>query len=249
MVLDLHDICKSYLQGKEPVPVLHDITLQVDEGEYLAIMGPSGSGKSTLMNIIGLLDKQTSGSYFFDGQDMAQCSDNQLSGIRNQKIGFVFQNYNLFRNKTALQNVTEGLIVARKMKKAEAEEIGRKLLDKVGLSDRCDHYPAQLSGGQQQRVAIARALATNPEIIYFDEPTSALDPELIGEVLNVMRQLAEEGMTMLVVTHEMNFARHVSNRVVFMEGGRIIEQNGAQEFFAHPKEARTQEFLAKINQR
>ena len=145
--------------------------------------------------------------------------------------------------------MTEGLIVARKMKKAEAEEIGRKLLDKVGLSDRCDHYPAQLSGGQQQRVAIARALATNPEIIYFDEPTSALDPELIGEVLNVMRQLAEEGMTMLVVTHEMNFARHVSNRVVFMEGGRIIEQNGAQEFFAHPKEARTQEFLAKINQR
>ena len=135
------------------------------------------------------------------------------------------------------------------MKKAEAEEIGRKLLDKVGLSDRCDHYPAQLSGGQQQRVAIARALATNPEIIYFDEPTSALDPELIGEVLNVMRQLAEEGMTMLVVTHEMNFARHVSNRVVFMEGGRIIEQNSAQEFFAHPKEARTQEFLAKINQR
>ena len=145
--------------------------------------------------------------------------------------------------------MTEGLIVARKMKKADAEAIGRKLLDKVGLSDRCDHYPAQLSGGQQQRVAIARALATNPEIICFDEPTSALDPELIGEVLNVMRQLAEEGMTMLVVTHEMNFARHVSNRVVFMEGGRIIEQNSAQEFFANPKEARTQEFLAKINQR
>ena len=169
--------------------------------------------------------------------------------VSAKKTAFVFQNYNLFRNKTALQNVTEGLIVARKMKKADAEAIGRKLLDKVGLSDRCDHYPAQLSGGQQQRVAIARALATNPEIIYFDEPTSALDPELIGEVLNVMRQLAEEGMTMLVVTHEMNFARHVSNRVVFMEGGRIIEQNSAQEFFAHPKEARTQEFLAKINQR
>ena len=230
--------------------VLKGIDLLVERGEVVSSVGPSGAGKTTLLRCVNFLERADAGELLFDDEkfDLNHASHRDIARIR-QKTAFVFQNYNLFRNKTALQNVTEGLIVARKMKKAEAEAIGRKLLDKVGLSDRCDHYPAQLSGGQQQRVAIARALATNPEIIYFDEPTSALDPELIGEVLNVMRQLAEEGMTMLVVTHEMNFARHVSNRVVFMEGGRIIEQNGAQEFFAHPKEARTQEFLAKINQR
>ena len=230
--------------------VLRDVSLSVSKGDVVAILGPSGSGKTTLLRCVNFLERADAGELLFDDEkfDLNRASHRDIARIR-QKTAFVFQNYNLFRNKTALQNVTEGLIVARKMKKADAEAIGRRLLDKVGLSDRCDHYPAQLSGGQQQRVAIARALATNPEIIYFDEPTSALDPELIGEVLNVMRQLAEEGMTMLVVTHEMNFARHVSNRVVFMEGGRIIEQNSAQEFFAHPKEARTQEFLAKINQR
>ena len=219
-------------------------------GNCYGVIGANGAGKTTLLRCVNFLERADAGELLFDDEkfDLNRASHRDIARIR-QKTAFVFQNYNLFRNKTALQNVTEGLIVARKMKKADAEAIGRKLLDKVGLSDRYDHYPAQLSGGQQQRVAIARALATNPEIIYFDEPTSALDPELIGEVLNVMRQLAEEGMTMLVVTHEMNFARHVSNRVVFMEGGRIIEQNSAQEFFAHPKEARTQEFLAKINQR
>ena len=240
----------NHLQKKfGTTEVLRDVSLSVSKGDVVAILGPSGSGKTTLLRCVNFLERADAGELLFDDEkfDLNRASHRDIARIR-QKTAFVFQNYNLFRNKTALQNVTEGLIVARKMKKAEAEAIGRKLLDKVGLSDRCDHYPAQLSGGQQ-RVAIARALATNPEIIYFDEPTSALDPELIGEVLNVMRQLAEEGMTMLVVTHEMNFARHVSNRVVFMEGGRIIEQNGAQEFFAHPKEARTQEFLAKINQR
>ena len=240
----------NHLQKKfGTTEVLRDVSLSVSKGDVVAILGPSGSGKTTLLRCVNFLERADAGELLFDDEkfDLNRASHRDIARIR-QKTAFVFQNYNLFRNKTALQNVTEGLIVARKMKKAEAEEIGRKLLDKVGLSDRCDHYPAQLSGGQQ-RVAIARALATNPEIIYFDEPTSALDPELIGEVLNVMRQLAEEGMTMLVVTHEMNFARHVSNRVVFMEGGRIIEQNSAQEFFAHPKEARTQEFLAKINQR
>lgn len=232
------------------VNILNGVDLSVEEGEVVVILGPSGSGKTTLLRTINFLGPADAGTITVDGLTVdSQKHHHKETLALRRKTGMVFQNYNLFRNKTALQNVTEGLIVARKMKKAEAEAIGRKLLDKVGLSDRCDHYPAQLSGGQQQRVAIARALATNPEIIYFDEPTSALDPELIGEVLNVMRQLAEEGMTMLVVTHEMNFARHVSNRVVFMEGGRIIEQNGAQEFFAHPKEARTQEFLAKINQR
>ena len=164
-----------------------------------------------------------------------------------RKTAFVFQNYNLFRNKTALQNVTEGLIVARKMPKAEADAVGMKMLEKVGLADRADYYPRQLSGGQQQRVAIARALASGPEIIYFDEPTSALDPELTGEVLAVMRQLAQEGMTMLVVTHEMGFARNVSSRTVFMENGVVVEEAPSQEFFAHPKEARTREFLQKIS--
>lgn len=232
------------------VDILNGVDLSVEEGEVVVILGPSGSGKTTLLRTINFLGPADAGTITVDGLTVdSQKHHHKETLALRRKTGMVFQNYNLFRNKTALQNVTEGLIVARKMKKADAEAIGRKLLDKVGLSDRCDHYPAQLSGGQQQRVAIARALATNPEIIYFDEPTSALDPELIGEVLNVMRQLAEEGMTMLVVTHEMNFARHVSNRVVFMEGGRIIEQNSAQEFFAHPKEARTQEFLAKINQR
>ena len=241
----------NHLQKKfGTTEVLRDVSLSVSEGDVVAILGPSGSGKTTLLRCVNFLERADAGELLFDDEkfDLNRASHRDIARIR-QKTAFVFQNYNLFRNKTALQNVTEGLIVARKMKKADAEAIGRRLLDKVGLFDRCDHYPAQLSGGQQQRVAIARALATNPEIIYFDEPTSALDPELIGEVLNVMRQLAEEGMTMLVVTHEMNFARHVSNRVVFMEGGRIIEQNSAQEFFAHPKEARTQEFLAKINQR
>ena len=241
----------NHLQKKfGTTEVLRDVSLSVSKGDVVAILGPSGSGKTTLLRCVNFLERADAGELLFDDEkfDLNRASHRDIARIR-QKTAFVFQNYNLFRNKTALQNVTEGLIVARKMKKAEAEEIGRKLLDKVGLSDRCDHYPAQLSGGQQQRVAIARALATNPEIIYFDEPTSALDPEMVGEVLSVMQALAREGMTMLVVTHEMNFARHVSNRVVFMEGGRIIEQNGAQEFFAHPKEARTQEFLAKINQR
>ena len=241
----------NHLQKKfGTTEVLRDVSLSVSKGDVVAILGPSGSGKTTLLRCVNFLERADAGELLFDDEkfDLNHASHRDIARIR-QQTAFVFQNYNLFRNKTALQNVTEGLIVARKMKKADAEAIGRKLLDKVGLSDRCDHYPAQLSVVQQQRVAIARALATNPEIIYFDEPTSALDPELIGEVLNVMRQLAEEGMTMLVVTHEMNFARHVSNRVVFMEGGRIIEQNGAQEVCAHPKEARTQEFLAKINQR
>ena len=161
----------------------------------------------------------------------------------------MFQNYNLFRNKTALQNVTEGLVIARKMPKAEAEAIGRRMLEKVGLSDRADHYPSQLSGGQQQRVAIARALATDPQIILFDEPTSALDPELIGEVLSVMRQLAEEGMTMLVVTHELSFARGVSNKVIFMENGAVVEAAESKAFFEHPKEERTRAFLRTIDRR
>ena len=245
MVLDLHDICKSYLQGKEPVPVLHDITLQVDEGEYLAIMGPSGSGKSTLMNIIGLLDKQTSGSYFFDGQDMAQCSDNQLSGIRNQKIGFVFQNFNLLPRQSVLENVALPLLYAGVRKKDRLVR-AKEMLTRVGLEDRVNFKPTQLSGGQKQRVAIARALAMEPEVLLFDEPTSALDPQMVGEVLEVMRKLAKEGLTMIIVTHEMAFARDVSTHVVYMANGVIVEEGTPADIFANPQREQTMEFLGRF---
>ena len=238
----------NHLQKKfGTTEVLRDVSLSVSKGDVVAILGPSGSGKTTLLRCVNFLERADAGELLFDDEkfDLNRASHRDIARIR-QKTAFVFQNYNLFRNKTALQNVTEGLIVARKMKKADAEAIGRKLLDKVGLSDRYDHYPAQLSGGQQQRVAIARALATNPEIIYFDEPTSALDPELIGEVLNVMRQLAEEGMTMLVVTHEMGFARQVADRVIFMDHGVILEEGTPEQFFTNPQHERTKAFLREI---
>ena len=196
---------------------------------------------------LNFLESADDGTMTFDGEtyDLGQISKKDIGKIR-RKTAFVFQSYNLFRNKTALQNVTEGLIVARNIPKIQAEEIGRRALDKVGMGDRYDYYPSQLSGGQQQRVAIARALAAEPEIIYFDEPTSALDPELTGEVLAVMRQLAREGMTMLVVTHEMNFAENVSSKVIFMEHGIVAEEAESREFFNHPKEERTKAFLKTI---
>ena len=181
-----------------------------------------------------------------DSLDLGRISRKDIARLR-KKTAFVFQNYNLFRNKTALENVTEGLIVGRKMPKAQAITKARQALDKVGMLDRENYYPHQLSGGQQQRVAIARAIATDPEIIYFDEPTSALDPELTGEVLAVMRQLADEGMTMLVVTHEMSFARNVSNKVVFMEHGVVVEASSSSDFFEHPRQERTKEFIKTIS--
>ena len=229
------------------LPVLCGVDLTVEKGDVVAILGPSGSGKTTLLRCLNFLETTDSGQLVFDGEsfDLAHASRADIARLR-KKTAFVFQNYNLFRNKTALQNVTEGLIVARKLPKEQAEEIGMKMLAKVGLADRADYYPRQLSGGQQQRVAIARALAADPEIIYFDEPTSALDPELTGEVLSVMRQLAEEGMTMLVVTHEMGFARNVSSKTVFMENGAVVEQAPSQQFFASPKEERTRAFLRRI---
>ena len=229
------------------LPVLRGVDLTVEKGDVVAILGPSGSGKTTLLRCLNFLETADEGQLIFDGEtfDLAHASRADIARLR-KKTAFVFQNYNLFRNKTALQNVTEGLVVARKMPQAQADAIGRKMLEKVGLADRADYYPRQLSGGQQQRVAIARALATDPEIIYFDEPTSALDPELTGEVLNVMRQLAEEGMTMLVVTHEMGFARNVSSKTVFMENGVVVEQAPSQQFFASPKEERTRAFLRRI---
>lgn len=229
------------------MPVLRGVDLSVRQGDVIAVIGPSGSGKTTLLRCLNFLERADEGTLTFDGEhfDLTKMSKRDISRLR-KKTAFVFQNYNLFANKTALQNVTEGLIVGRKMPKAQAEQIAREALDKVGLSDRCNHYPSQLSGGQQQRVAIARAIAVNPEIIYFDEPTSALDPELTGEVLSVMRELAEDGMTMVVVTHEMGFARNVSNHVIFMEDGNIVEQADSKSFFESPKEPRTKAFLQTI---
>ena len=229
------------------LPVLRGVDLTVEKGDVVAILGPSGSGKTTLLRCLNFLETADAGQLVFDGEsfDLAHASRADIARLR-KKTAFVFQNYNLFRNKTALQNVTEGLIVARKLPKEQADEIGMKMLAKVGLADRADYYPRQLSGGQQQRVAIARALAADPEIIYFDEPTSALDPELTGEVLSVMRQLAEEGMTMLVVTHEMGFAREVSNRVIFIDDGKIQEDEPPQELFTNPKHPRLKAFLSKM---
>ena len=246
-MLEVQKIEKSFGDLK----VLDGVDLKVEKGDVIAILGPSGSGKTTLLRCMNFLEHADAGTMVFDGEHIDLNSVRKKDMLRlRKKTAFVFQNYNLFRNKTALQNVTEGLIVARKMPKNEAEEIGRKMLEKVGMLDRADHYPHQLSGGQQQRVAIARALATDPEIIYFDEPTSALDPELIGEVLSVMRQLAKEGMTMVVVTHEMNFAKNVAGKVIFMEQGQVVEEGSAQVFFETPKEERTKEFLAHyLNQK
>lgn len=242
-MIKINGIKKSF--GK--TDVLKGIDLEVNEGDVAAILGPSGSGKTTLLRCINMLEKADEGQLVFDGvaYNLGHMHRKDIAKIR-KKTAFVFQNYNLFANKTALQNVTLGLTSARGMKKDEAEKIGREMLDKVGLLDKQNNYPGQLSGGQQQRVAIARALATKPEIIYFDEPTSALDPELIGEVLTVMRQLAAEGMTMLVVTHEMNFARNVSNKVVFMDDGKVLETAESREFFENPKEDRVKEFLKNI---
>jgi len=243
-MIEIRGIRKSF-GGLE---VIRGVDLEVQQGEVVAILGPSGSGKTTLLRCMNFLEHADAGTMIFDGEsfELSRISKRDIAKLR-RKTAFVFQNYNLFLNKTALQNVTEGLIVARKMDKSRAAEIAKGALERVGLSDRCDYYPSQLSGGQQQRVAIARALAAEPEIIYFDEPTSALDPELTGEVLAVMRQLAEDGMTMLVVTHEMGFARNVASRVIFMEDGQILETGTAKEFFAHPKEERTRAFLRTVS--
>ena len=243
-MLEIRDIKKSF----GSLEVLKGIDLTVEKGDVVAIIGPSGSGKTTLLRCMNFLENAGSGAMVFDRDrfDLGHVSKKDIARLR-KKTAFVFQNYNLFRNKTALENVTEGLVVARKMPKVQAISKARQALDKVGMLDRANHYPHQLSGGQQQRVAIARAIATDPEIIYFDEPTSALDPELTGEVLAVMRQLADEGMTMLVVTHEMGFARNVSNKVVFMEHGIVVEAGSSREFFEHPSQERTKEFIQTIS--
>ena len=240
--------------GRAPKPVssldvLRGVDLTVEKGDVVAILGPSGSGKTTLLRCLNFLETADAGTLTFDGEafDLARADRASIARLR-RKTAFVFQNYNLFRNKTALQNVTEGLIVARKMPKNEANAIGMKMLEKVGLADRADYYPRQLSGGQQQRVAIARALASDPEIIYFDEPTSALDPELTGEVLAVMRDLADRKTTMIIVTHEMHFARDVADRILFMDGGVVVEEGPARQLIDHPQEERTKQFLAHYSE-
>ena len=239
-VLTVKDIYKSYQDNE----VLEGIDLSVEKGEVISILGPSGSGKTTLLRCLNFLEKPDRGTIVFDEKlyHFVSMTNKEKNQIR-RKTGFVFQAYHLFSNRTVLENVTLGLTTVRGMKKEEAHEIGMELLKKVGMENRWNYYPSQISGGQQQRVAIARALAPNPEIIYFDEPTSALDPELIEEVLAVMKDLAKEGRTMVVVTHEMRFAKDVSNRVIFMEHGRIVEQGTSEEMFEHPKEKRTREFL------
>ena len=244
-MLTIQRLCKSF----DGHPVLKDVDLTVNKGDVIAIIGQSGGGKTTLLRCMNFLETADAGTIEFDGEsfDLARISKRDIEKIR-KKTAFVFQSYNLFRNKTALKNVMLGLTVARKIPKKQAEEIARAALAKVGLADKADSYPNALSGGQQQRVAIARALATEPEIIYFDEPTSALDPELTVEVLSVMRALAEEGMTMLVVTHEMNFARNVSTKVIFMENGSVVEAGPSAEVFEHPREVRTRAFLRMISQ-
>lgn len=228
-------------------PVLKGIDITVEKGDVVVILGPSGSGKTTLLRCINFLEQASSGEMNFDNLHL-QLNKVSAADKRNvrKKTAFVFQNYNLFNNKTALENVTEGLIIGRGVPKAQAVEIGKAMLDRVGLSDRYHYYPSQLSGGQQQRVGIARALAVQPDVILFDEPTASLDPELVGDVLEVMKNMAREGMTMIVATHEMQFAREVANHVIFMEGGNIIEEGPPEQIFFKPRVERTKSFLSRI---
>lgn len=243
MLIEIKSIYKKF--GKNEI--LKGVDLKVEKGEVIVILGPSGSGKTTLLRCINFLEKADDGELII-GEDKIHFQHVTKKDIFNvrKKTAMVFQNYNLFNNKTAIENVMEGLVIARKVPKKEAEEISKKVLDKVGLSDKYDFYPCQLSGGQQQRVGIARALALNPEVILFDEPTSALDPELVGDVLEVMKKVAEEGITMIVVTHEMSFAYDIATRVIFMEGGVVVEEGTPKEIFTNAKEERTRTFLKRI---
>lgn len=243
MLLSVENLRKTF----PGTPVLHGIDLKVEKGDVVAIIGPSGSGKTTLLRCLNFLEKADGGRLTFAGEtfDLAKISRNNVLRIR-KRTGFVFQNYNLFLNKTALENITEGLIVGRGIKKELAQAKAHELLARFSLTHRENAYPSELSGGQQQRVAIARALAGDPNIIYFDEPTSALDPELTRDVLSILRELAQQGLTMVVVTHELSFAKGVANKVVFMEAGHVVEAGDAQTIFGNPKELRTKEFLETL---
>lgn len=239
-MLEIKNLKKSFGTNE----VLKGIDLQVNKGEVIAILGPSGSGKTTLLRCISFLEKADEGEMILADKkvSLSHPTKKEILTIR-QDLGFVFQSFNLFSNMTVLKNVCEGLTAGRGMDERQAEMVAGEMLDKVGMLDKADYYPSELSGGQQQRVAIARAIAPNPDIIYFDEPTSALDPELTGEVLDVMTNLAQEGTTMIVVTHEMSFARNAASRIIFVDEGVIVEEGTPEEFFSHPKEDRIVQFL------
>ncbi len=242
-MIEIKNIKKAFGDNE----ILKGVDITVQKGDVVVILGPSGSGKTTLLRCINFLEKADEGQMTIGDMsvDFKSVKKKEIRAIR-EKSGFVFQNYCLFNNKTAVENVMLGLTVGRKVPKEEARKTAMKMLDRVGLGDRYDYYPSQLSGGQQQRVGIARAIALNPDVVLFDEPTSALDPELIGEVLEVMKELAHEGITMIVVTHEMSFARDVANHVIFMADGVIAEEGTPSEIFDNPKEERTRQFLKRI---
>ncbi|MBN2123809.1 MAG: amino acid ABC transporter ATP-binding protein [Deltaproteobacteria bacterium] len=242
-MIDVRDVSKTFLVPHE-VRALRNVTCKIEPGEVVVIIGPSGSGKSTLLRCLNRLEEADIGHIFVDGIDILDKKTN-INKARAE-MGMVFQSFNLFPHKTVLENVTLAQVVVRKRSKAEAHERAMALLKKVGISDKANVYPDQLSGGQQQRVAIARALAMNPKVMLFDEPTSALDPEMIGEVLDVMRNLAREGMTMIVVTHEMGFAREVADRMIFMDEGAIVEEGTPEEIYSNPRHERTKLFLSQI---
>ena len=244
-LIEIKNIFKIYNTGYAKVYALSDVSLNINRGDFTAIIGKSGSGKSTLMNILGCLDVPTSGKYFLDGEEVSKLSERKLSYIRNKVIGFIFQSFNLVPTMTALENVELPLIY-RKTEKKKRHTLAVSALEMVGLSERMNHRPFELSGGQKQRVAIVRALCMEPDVMLFDEPTSALDPEMVGEVLQVMKNLADDGMTMVIVTHEMGFAREVANRVLFIDEGIIMEENEPKEFFDNPKNPRLKEFLSKV---
>ena len=242
VLISVKKLVKEYNHGT--VHALDGCDLDIHKGEVVAIIGPSGSGKSTLLRSLNMLEEPTSGAIFFDGVDLASKSVN--IDLHRQKMGMVFQHFNLFPHKTVLQNITLAPVTLKKKTPAEAEAQARALLERIGLSDKADEYPNMLSGGQKQRIAIVRALAMDPEVMLFDEPTSALDPEMVGEVLDLMRDLAKDGMTMAVVTHEMGFAREVADRVVFMADGKILEEGSPSDIFDHPQDPRRQDFLSTV---
>ncbi|MBQ8930837.1 MAG: amino acid ABC transporter ATP-binding protein [Ruminiclostridium sp.] len=240
-MINVNNLNKSFNE----LHVLKNITETIEKGEKVVIVGPSGSGKSTFLRCLNLMERPTSGEIFVDGVDITRLPEKEVNLIR-RRMGMVFQHFNLFPHLTIKKNITLAPVKLKLMTQEEADRVAEELLAKVGLSDKAEQYPNQLSGGQKQRIAIARSLAMNPEIMLFDEPTSALDPEMVGEVLNLMKELAHDGMTMVVVTHEMGFAREVASRVMFMDEGMIVEQNTPAEFFANPRSPRLKEFLSKV---